>query len=92
MNYDKDLSTEKWTVKIDTKRNFGYFERCSDGAGGGLWFGFNDNQKLELIDYDGMSCLPKSMVKILRDAGYHLDSSYDPDPTESGEKDEQRKA
>jgi hypothetical protein len=76
--FNKDVSTEKWDVKIDTTANYGYFERKSDGEGGGLWFGNDcDTGAPALIDYDGVSCLPKSIVKALRDAGYFLDSSYD---------------
>ena len=74
----KDLSTPQWTVKIDTDWNYGYFERCRDGEGGGLWFSRNDdNGEIELIDYDGMAALPASMVKVLRDAGYYLDETHD---------------
>ena len=53
--YDKDLSTSKWTIMIDTVDNYGYFERNSDGTGGGLWFDpCGPNGRTELIDYDGV--------------------------------------
>lgn len=78
--FNQDLSTDKWDIKIDTLALYGYFERNSDGEGGGLWFDRDGpNGMVELMDYDGVSCLPQSIVKALRDAGYYLDETFDPE-------------
>jgi hypothetical protein len=80
-NFNQDLSTEKWDIKIDTAANYGYIERHRDGTGGGLWFGPSEEQpgKIELRDFDGMTELPQSIVQALRGAGYYLDSTFDPE-------------
>jgi hypothetical protein len=76
-NFNLDLSTEKYEVKVDTASMYGYFERKSDGSGGGLWFGSNGSAGLELTDYDGVAVLPKSVAKALRDGGFFLDETFD---------------
>ena len=79
--YDKDLSTSKWTIMIDTVDNYGYFERNSDGTGGGLWFDpCGPNGRTELIDYDGVPYLAQEIVTALRSDCYYLDQTFDPDP------------
>lgn len=82
-NYTIDLSTSKWTIQVSPSTNYGYFERNSGpdgGTSGGLWFAINDEGKRELVDYDGVYALPQQIVKALRDAGYYLDSTFDPEP------------
>lgn len=84
-NYTLDLSTSKWTIQVSPSTNYGWFERNSGpdgGAGGGLWFAINDEGKTELVDYDGgYYNLPQQVAKALRDAGYYLDETFDPEPT-----------
>ena len=55
----------------------GYFERDSDGAGGGLWFERNDAGQLALIDYDGVTCLPIAILTLLRDIGVQVDRDFE---------------
>lgn len=60
-----------------------YFERQSDGAGGGLWFSLDNPDTgetdgfLHLIDYDGTFSLPRPVLVALRKAGVSVDSSYE---------------
>lgn len=68
---------ERGVVGIDTTALYGYFERKDGSEGGGLWFERVDGGALELVDYDGVACLPRSVVAALRAAGYVLDESFD---------------
>ena len=75
---------ERGTVGIDTAALYGYWERKDGSEGGGLWFcreliGSRLDQlgPLELIDFDGASELPRSVVAALRAAGYVLDETFD---------------
>lgn len=58
-NFDQDISTENYTIQIDTFAHYGSFEHkiYGDRIGGGLWF---DEQNM-LIDYDGVYELPKQV-------------------------------
>jgi hypothetical protein len=78
-NFNQDLSTDKWDIKIDTAERYGYFERHSDGAGGGLWFVASEDKPgvVELRDFDGIYELPRSVIAALRGAGYYLDDTFD---------------
>lgn len=33
--------------------------------------------QFELVDYDGVYCLPRSVAKALRAAGFHVDTTFD---------------
>lgn len=68
--FDVKLQTEQntHTIEIDTSESYGWFENNTSGSGGGLWF---DGK--ELVDFDGMGCLPMKVVRALRAAGYQLD-------------------
>lgn len=61
-------------VEIDPAALYGYFERKDGSEGGGLWFERLDSGALELIDYDGVSCLPRAVVQSLRGAGVVVDA------------------
>jgi hypothetical protein len=85
MNYNLQISNVKWTIKIDTAKKHGYFERNHDGAGGCLWFEYcNQNAesndgiklKLELTDYDGTPGLPKSVAQMLINGGFVVGSEF----------------
>lgn len=66
IEYDKSLHIAPFTVGVSTKDARGYFEHDEhgDAAGGGLWFS-TTGAKLELVDYDGVFCLPGRVIKAL---------------------------
>ena len=76
--YKFDLSAHrgKFTVEIDSKAEYGYFEHdtLGDECGGGLWF-----KDKTLIDADGTSSVPKSVIKCLRSLGYCVPRIFEPD-------------
>ena len=53
-----------WTVCYNEADSYAWFERDSDGTGGGLWF---DNGAL--VDYDGVACLPAAVADAVRQLG-----------------------
>jgi hypothetical protein len=57
------VTVRGWTVCLD-EPDRGWFERDSDGTGGGLWF-----EGDELVDYDGVSCLPAAVAEGIRSLG-----------------------
>ena len=68
------VTTDNFTVEIfDEVPLRGYFEHneLGDSCGGGLWF-----EGLELIDYDGVYCLPKEVIQALRDMGFYVDPEF----------------
>lgn len=67
-NFNQDLSTERYTVQIDTSEQYGYFQNNNTGTEGGLWF-----DGLRLSDYDGVPDLPKQVHAALVGAGYNLE-------------------
>ena len=70
--YDKDLSTKRYTIKVDTADNYGFFQNNHNGTEGGLWF-----QDGHLYDYDGVSCLPREVERALIAAGFTVDDPAD---------------
>jgi hypothetical protein len=54
--YNLDLSTNRFTIQIDTNGKYGWFEDkiYGDENGGGLWF----DEDMKLKDYDGVYFLP----------------------------------
>lgn len=66
-DYNKDLSTKHYEVKIATADSYGYFEHnaMGDESAGGLWF-----EGKELVDYDGVFDLPAEVKQALTTAGY----------------------
>lgn len=67
-NFDVNLSTERYTIEIDTAESYGYFQDNTTGTEGGLWF-----DGMELVDYDGVAVLPKQVEDALKANGYSLD-------------------
>lgn len=66
----------KWEVQIsyDHERYagcYGFFEH-DEGGEGGLWFALDAENRWELTDYDGMTDLPRSVVKTLKAAGFSV--------------------
>lgn len=68
------IESPKYTVVTFNKGARGYFEHNSLGedAAGGLWF-----EGKELIDYDGMTYLPKEVILTLRKAGFIVDADFE---------------
>jgi hypothetical protein len=70
VSYNFTLKTHvgKFEVQIDPVARYGYFEHeeLGDEYGGGLWF---DTDK-ELLDYDGVYDLPKSVKTAIANLGY----------------------
>lgn len=66
-----------WTIAAHNATLSGWFERDSDGTGGGLWFERNEADRLELIDYDGVFSLPVAILTLLRSAGVQVDRSFE---------------
>jgi hypothetical protein len=62
-NFDTDVSSANYEIKIDTEAEYGYFEHNTHGdeIAGGLWF-----EGLELIDYDGVFELPYEVIESLK--------------------------
>lgn len=83
--FDKKFQFGKYSVQIDTAEKYGYFEHeeLGDEAAGGLWFARSDRSvpgfagKLELVDYDGMACLPKAVIEALRENGFIVDEDFE---------------
>lgn len=77
-NFTVELRSPKGHfIQIDTAQKYGYWEHPDGAEGGGLWFSPYLGGTLELTDYDGTYELHASIVGALRDAGYHLDESFD---------------
>lgn len=67
-NFNQVLSTERYSIEIDTTEHYGYFQNNTTGTEGGLWF---DDQTL--VDYDGVFELPKEVHTALTNAHYNLE-------------------
>lgn len=77
-NFTLEYKSDKGHIfAIDPKALYGYWERTNGEEGGGLWFERSECGTLELVDYDGTSCLPQSIVDKLRENGYEVDESFD---------------
>jgi hypothetical protein len=64
-------------VEIDPVALYGYFERKDGSEGGGLWFARSLNGNLELVDFDGMACLPSFVARTLRANGFTVDTDFE---------------
>ncbi len=63
-------------VEIDPVALYGYFERKDGSEGGGLWFE-DDGHRLVLVDYDGVTTLPKAIIECLRLNGATVDADFE---------------
>lgn len=72
-----------WTIAAYAARLSGWFERDSDGTGGGLWYSRenpetgDEDGHLHLIDYSGTHALPRPVLIALRLAGVSVDSTFE---------------
>jgi hypothetical protein len=67
-NFNQVLDTKKYTIRIDSKANCGYFEHniLGEEISGNLLF---SESSCQLIDYDGVSQLPKEVKNALHQNG-----------------------
>lgn len=74
--FDIKFQAGEYTVEIDTVNKHGYFEHneLGDESAGELSF-----EGAELIDYDGVFALPKSVCSALRQLGYKVDDDQEAD-------------
>ena len=72
---EQRFKTKNFEIGIHADGFQGWFEHedLGDELGGGLWFQRNDEGKTELIDYDGVTALPKQVAMELRARGYVVD-------------------
>jgi hypothetical protein len=70
--FDKKTKVGKWSVEIDSQKQYGFFEHDDYGEGGGLWF--VDSM---LVDYDGVYELPNNVIKGIEDLGFNADYAKD---------------
>ena len=61
--FNVKMGTQNYTIEIDTKSKYGYFEHneIGDESAGGLWF----DEQMQLVDYDGTFYLPTEVLNIL---------------------------
>ena len=79
MSYDFTQVTTvgNWEVKIDPARNFGCFERETDGECGGLWFEATSvDGRLGLVDYDGVFELSEQVKAAIRSFGHIVGEGF----------------
>jgi len=68
---------ERGNVGIDEAELYGYWEHKDGTEGGGLWFERLESGQLDLVDYDGDYCLPRSVVAALRASGVSVDADFE---------------
>jgi len=72
-----------WEVDIAAGGFHGWFERNRDGEGGSLTFSLESPDTgaidgyLHLIDYDGVSCLPRCILQYLRGLGVSAGTEFE---------------
>lgn len=64
-------------IEIDPAARYGYFERKDGSEGGGLWFDKTEAGGLELVDFDGLPCLPSFVARALRAHGVTVDADFE---------------
>ena len=77
-NFSQKVQIGVWEVQVDPDEGYGYFERETDGAGGGLWFDVDAALgKLSLVDYDGVCALHSDVVKAIRELGHVVGPEFE---------------
>jgi len=71
--FDQVFQSGAFLIQIDTKALYGCFEHDTRGdeCAGGLWFEGN-----ELIDYDGVACLPRKVFEGLVNHGFIVSDDF----------------
>lgn len=77
-NFNKRADTLHYEVLVDEASNYGYFEHheLGDESAGGLWFERLPDERLDLVDYDGVFKLPSEVIQALRCFGYQVDDIF----------------
>lgn len=72
--YTQQQRVGKWVAHVSPSTLYGYFEHDEWGEGGGLWFGPREDRRpgIELIDFDGRSCLPIDVAVALTQLDYFV--------------------
>ncbi len=70
-DFTKKTTVGKWDVAIDEKAKYGYFEHTGTGTGGSLWF-----EGGELVDYDGVGVLAKSVIEGIKSLGFVVGEDF----------------
>lgn len=79
-DFNLKLDTGNYTTEVDTTAHYGYFEHNKTGTGGGLWFegkSAGEPEVLNLVDYDGVACLPRAIIEGLRSAGITVGEEFE---------------
>lgn len=79
-NFTFKVATPNYEVMVDPSEWYGYFEHNTRGedSAGGLWFeSTDDDNKLHLIDYDGVFELPKEVIACLREHGFVVGEDFE---------------
>jgi hypothetical protein len=74
--FDKKAQVGQQLVQIDSKAQYGCFEHQElgvAGSRGSLWFDVNKS----LIDFDGVTQLPRNVIKGIRQLGYIVDPDFE---------------
>ena len=70
-------SPELGNVGIDPSALYGYWDQKDGSEGGGLWFELLADGRLDLTDYDGDYCLPRSVIAAMRNAGISVTPDFE---------------
>lgn len=70
-NFDLNGTVDNWYVEVSTSLDYGYFENQKTGTSGGLWF--DDGN---LVDYDGVTQLPDSVITALVNLGLTVEDEF----------------
>lgn len=84
MAYNFNIKLHPWgnnpelgVVDIDEAALYGGWEHKNGMEGGGLWFKLLEDGRLDLVDYDGDYCLPKTVIKALRESNISVDEIFE---------------
>jgi hypothetical protein len=64
-----------YQIEIDPAARYGRYKHALYDQGGSLYFCPNDEGSLELVDFDGMMCLPRDVRLGLVKAGFVVENN-----------------